>query len=265
MTPIGCEQVDRAMDRELEDAGLPGGVRPHLQQCPRCRALYAWMVPPPSLAQVSPALATRITHSLLASLQPVKPLPASRVSMLQIAAIFGFFTMSLLVLMGTAGASHMTWPQILAMTVLLTTGVCFLSASLSWQMRPGSYHRVTITALLGIFGVGLLTGMALLFPWQSSPAFASQGWPCLVGGVGMAALAGLLLWLIARRGAPLSLTTMGVTLGATGGLLGVTVLQFKCPHQEASHLLVWHASVFPIAIGTGFLLGRLVEHFRRRA
>jgi hypothetical protein len=223
------------------------------------------MVAPPSLAQVPPALATRITHSLLASLQPVQTLPSSRVSVLQIAAVFGIFTMTLLVLMGTAGASQMTSLQLLAMTVLLGTGVCFFSASLSWQMRPGSYHRVTITALLGIFGVGLLTGMALLFPWQSSPAFASQGWPCLVGGVAMAAPAGLLLWLIARRGAPLSLTTMGATLGATGGLLGVTVLQFKCPYQESSHLLVWHASVLAIAIGSGALLGRLAEHFRRRA
>src|SRR4029077_7430607 len=133
--------------------------------------------------------------------------------------------------------------ELLAMAALYATGVSLLAVSLAWQMRPGSYRRVSTTALLGAFGIGLLLGMALLFPWQSSPAFALEGWPCLLGGLGIAVPGALLLWLVVRRGAALSFTTLGATLGATAGLLGVTVLQFKCAHQEASHLLVWHTGV----------------------
>ena len=254
MLPIACEQVDLAVDRQLGNAGLLPDVELHLQACPRCRALYTWMAAKPPLAQVPPALAARITHSLAASLEPVQLLSPVSVSVLQILAVFGVFALTLVLLMGTAGASRMTIVEFVAMAALLATGVCLFAVSLAWQMRPGSYRRVSTTALLGAFGVGLLIGMALLFPWQSSPAFALEGWPCLLGGLGMAVPGALLLWLVVRRGAPLSVTAMGATLGATAGLLSVTVLQFRCPHQEASHLLVWHAGVLALTTASGILL-----------
>jgi hypothetical protein len=61
------------------------------------------------------------------------------------------------------------------------------------------------------------------------------------------------------------MSAMGATLGATAGLLGVTVLQVKCPHQEALHLLVWHGSVLAIATGAGLLTGWLAQRSSRRA
>jgi Negative regulator of sigma F len=265
MTQTGCEQVDRALNGERGDAGLPDDVGRHLQACPRCRALYTWMAAEPPLAQVPRALAARITHSLVASLEPVQPLPPVPVSVIQILAVFGVLAMTLVLVMGTAGANRMTVLELLAMAALFATGVCLFAVSLAWHMRPGSYRRVSATALLGAFGIGLLLGMALLFPWQSSAAFVAEGWPCLLGGLGMAVPGALLLWLVVRRGAPLSFTAMGATLGATAGLLGVTVLQFKCPHQQASHLLVWHAGVLAITTGMGILLGRVAERFLRRA
>jgi hypothetical protein len=75
----------------------------------------------------------------------------------------------------------------------------------------------------------------------------------------MAVIAAALLWLAVRRGTPLSTITTGATLRTTAGLLGITVLQVKCRHQEAPHLLLWHGSVLVIAVGTGALSGWLAQ------
>src|SRR5579871_2871458 len=45
--------------------------------------------------------------------------------------------------------------------------------------------------------------------------------------------------------------------GAMAGLLGVTVLQFRCIHQNAWHLIVWHGAVLVVSAGAAALLGGL--------
>jgi hypothetical protein len=161
--------------------------------------------------------------------------------------------------MGTVGLEHMSRFQLLAISAVLATGVCLFSASLASQIRPGSYQRVSGIALVAVFGVGLLTGMALLFPWRAARPFLAQGWPCLLGGLGVAAPGAILLWIVLRRGAALSAVTLGATIGATAGLLGVTVLQFKCPLQEAPHLLVWHGGVLVTATVAGAAVALLAH------
>ena len=59
----------------------------------------------------------------------------------------------------------------------------------------------------------------------------------------------------AARLAPL----LGATLGATAGLLGVTVLQFRCPLQNAPHLLVWHGGVLVVATVAGSAVALLAH------
>jgi Negative regulator of sigma F len=195
--------------------------------------------------ELDPALRARITSSL--------------------ADLFTVLAAAMVGLMGTAGWERMTVPQLLGITALLASGVCLLALLLAWQMRPGSYRPMGTATAIGAFGVGLLTGMALLFPWGSSQAFVAQGWPCLASGLGVAIPGVLLLWLLVRRGAPLSFPHLGASLGATAGLLGVTVLQFHCPHQEALHLLAWHGSILLIATAIGVFVGLLAERLARRA
>jgi hypothetical protein len=199
------------------------------------------------------------------SLQPVKPLPPLRVSIAQLIVLFVVFSSALVAVMGTVGFTRATLLQVVGIGVLLTTGVCLFSVMLACQVRPGSYQPVPGLTVLAAFGLGLLTAMGVLFPWGAAPRFVAQGWPCLLGGVSVAVPAAALLWLVVRRGAPLSMSSMGATLGATAGLLGVTVLQVKCPHQEALHLLVWHGSVLVIATGAGVLAGWLAQNHSTRA
>lgn len=62
-----------------------------------------------------------------------------------------------------------------------------------------------------------------------------------------------------RRGVPLSAGAFGGTLGAIAGLLGLTVLQFRCIHQDAAHVIVWHGGVVAVSIAAGVLLARMIE------
>jgi hypothetical protein len=235
----------------------PENVRAHLVECEQCRALFDSLAGAPSPAPIPPSLYRRISHSLADSLTPVRPLPAFHISLMQIILLFVVLSGTLIAIMGTAGVQHMTTAELLVMSVLLGSGIYLFSLSLAWQMRPGSYQPIRVTGILGAFGSALLGGMVLLFPWRASPMFASEGWPCLISGLAMAVLAAALLWVIVRRGAPLSFRTTGAALGATAGLVGVTALQFQCPHQEAPHLLVWHGTVLAIATGLGVITGQV--------
>lgn len=257
MSSPECTQIDRVLD--LKGSLLSEEARQHLDRCPSCTTLYDWMREGSRSSSISPALELRITHSLQASLRPVKPLPPLLVSIAEFIARFAVLSWGLIAVMGTAGIARASLIQIVGIGVLLTIGVCLFSAMLGNQMRPGSYQPVRWHIMLAAIGIALLTSMGVLFPWDEGSRFVAQGLPCLLAGVSMAVPAAALLWLAVRRGALLSMIKTGATLGATAGLLGVTVLQAKCPHQEAPHLLAWHGSVLLIPIGAGVLTGWMAQ------
>jgi hypothetical protein len=257
MSLTECTQIDTVLDGE--GSLLSEGAMQHLDQCPHCRSLYDWMSEASRAASISPAREQRIAHALRMSLPHVKPLPPLRVSIASLIVLFVALSGGLIAVMGTAGIARASLTQIVGIGVLLTTGVCLFSAMLAKQVRPGSYQHVPWQMALAAIGFALLTAMGVLFPWDLAPRFVGQGLPCVLAGVSMAVPAAALLWLAVRHGTALSIITTGGTLGATAGLLGMTVLQVKCPHQEAPHLLAWHGSVLLIAVGSGVLAGWLLQ------
>ncbi len=264
---LACKQVDGELDSVF---GAPVGslsepARRHLAECERCRELYEWLLRAPARLDPSPEVCSRIRQALAASLAPVTPLPPARVTAARLAALFVFFLVGMLAVMGAGGVDRMTQLQILAMSGVLAGGVALLSLSLAWQMRPGSRHRVAVEAGVCLLSLAVLLAMALLFPWRWPEAFFRQGWMCGLMGAGAAAAPGaILFWLMIRRGSPLSLTRFGATLGAMAGLLAVAVLQFECRQQEAWHLLAWHGGVLVASVAAGAAAGRLAELRRAR-
>ena len=209
--------------------------------------------------ELSPDLHRKISGSLTASLQPVKPMPATRVLAGQVAALFLVFAAALIAMMGVTGFRTMDTWQALGIVAILAVGVSLLSLVLAWQIRPGSQQRISAMLAWACLGVGFLTGAALLFPWRGAEAFASRGWPCLLAGSAVAIPGGVLFWLLTRRGVPLSAGAFGGTLGAIAGLLGLTVLQFRCIYQDAAHLLVWHGGVLILSITAGVLVALAID------
>ncbi len=216
--------------------------------------------PAPSL---SPDLHRKISGVLTDSLQSVKPMPTAGVLAGQFAAIFVVFAAALIATMGITGFRTLDSLQAIGILTILAVGVLLLSLVLAWQIRPGSQQRISASLSWACFGVGFLTGAALLFPWRGAEAFIARGWPCLAMGSAVAIPGGILFWLLSRRGVPLSAGTFGGTLGAISGLLGLTVLQFRCIHQDAAHLLVWHGGVLLVSIAAGMLVAVAIERVVR--
>jgi hypothetical protein len=186
-------------------------------------------------------------------------MPAAHVLSGQFASIFLVFAAALIAMMGVTGFRTLDAWQALGIVAILAVGVSLFSLTLAWQIRPGSLQKIPAKLSWACFGVGFLTGAALLFPWRGAEAFVSRGWPCLLTGSAVAVPGGVLFWLLARRGVPLSAGAFGGTLGAIAGLLGLTVLQFHCLYQNAAHLLLWHGGILVLSITTGLLVALAIE------
>jgi negative regulator of sigma F NrsF-like protein len=209
--------------------------------------------------EFSPDLQRQIIDAIGDSLRPVRPLPAVGVLSGQFAAIFLLFAAALIAMMGVMGFRTLHAWQVLGIVAILAAGVALFSLALAWQIRPGSQQKFPASLSWACFGVGFLTGAALLFPWRGTEAFVSRGWPCLLAGSAVAIPGGVLFWLLTRRGVPLSAGTFGGTLGAIAGLLGLTVLQFRCLYQDTAHLVVWHGGVLVLSIAAGVVAGLVIE------
>jgi hypothetical protein len=194
-------------------------------------------------------------------------MPRTGVLALQFASVFVVFATALIATMGITGFRTLRlWPA-LGMVAILALGVTLLCTALAWQIRPGSLQKIPAVSSWLCFGLGFLAGAALLFPWHAaeglvSHAFLAHGASCLLAGSAVAIPGGILFWLLSRRGVALSATVFGGSLGAIAGLLGVTVLQFRCIYQNMAHLVVWHGSVLLVAIAAGVLLARMLDRNR---
>src|ERR1019366_5363418 len=121
--------------------------------------------------ELSPDLHQKISGALVGSLQPVKPMPATRVLAGQVAALFLVFAVALIAMMGVTGFRTMDIWQAVVTVAILAVGVSLLSLVLAWQIRPGSQQRISAMLAWACLGVGFLTGAALLFPWRGAKAF----------------------------------------------------------------------------------------------
>ena len=261
---FGCESVDTEFDRLLSapDSEIPSSIRRHLGECARCRDLYAYLSAPPAKVALSTEICDRAQKALVSTLKPVRPTPSTRILALQLFLAFLILAVLMVSMMDTAGFRAMETWQLIAIGAVLTGGAILLSASLAWQMRPGSLHRVSARNAIVILGTAFAAGAAILFPWDTPAGFFRLGLHCLGVGSMMAvpavALFGVLVW----RGAPLGLGTLGGTLGALAGLLAMTVLQFTCGLQDAGHLVTWHGGILVLTTLVGIVIGRYGSRIR---
>ncbi|MGA7340142.1 MAG: NrsF family protein [Terracidiphilus sp.] len=197
----------------------------------------------------------RAADSIKATLVPVRPLPPAWVMtggvMLVCAAVslagaaragfFGFAKMDLL-------ERALIFPALLLFA--WAAGNAFVD-----EMIPGSLRRVSPGALLGFGCAALLGVFGFLFRDYHTDHFVSVGIVCLLTGLLHALPAGLLSWLVLRRGFAVNFVSAGLAAGMLGGLAGVGVLELHCPNFEAAHVLVWHTAVVPLSGLLGALAG----------
>jgi len=242
---------------------LPDAVRRHFADCPRCAELYRLILTQSGEELIPDGLGERIRVNLHRDLRPVKPLPSTRVLALRFLAILVVLGVPLLFFMGGGGLERMSVTQLAAVTALLGGTAILLAVSLSWQMVPGGCQRISIPLLLAAFGTGFSLVVAALFPWEGR-GFVDAGWECAGAGLLISVPVGAVLLYLVTRGAPLSFGKLGASLGAASGLLGLTVLQFHCPIQDAAHVLFSHGSILVLSTAAGAILGLAAERLSAR-
>ena len=223
------------------------------------RRLEEWASAPPD-TQLSPEIRRKVQVMLSSSLTPVKPIPSPNRLVFVFLAVFTVCAVGLIAIMNKAGFHLMTGVQMALMAAILASGGILFSFTLAWRMVPGSRWGLPFSLVLTLSGLVPIAGISLLFPWRTSSAFVSEGWPCAVLELIIAIPSAVVYWLLARRGALVASPGLGATLTGLAAFLALTPLQFQCMFQQAPHLLVWHGGTAVLLIGLGVLIGELRRH-----
>ena len=205
---------------------------------------------------VDRALLERIQSRIQADARPVRPLAARWV--------LGAELIAVALLVGFAAAWRVGFYAIHKFTagqaapIFASLGVLIILAAgaVTAAMIPGARQWVRPAPLTGIACLLLAGVFAAVFSDYSTSRFVPDGIACLKAGLMTAIPAGLLAWLVMRRGFVIS----GAAAGALAGLAGVLMLELHCPIFEAPHAMVWHVAVIPVSA----MLGTAMARVRRR-
>ena len=262
---MDCAQVTSYLDAAAATPGCepPPEVRGHLQQCPRCRALWKFArEPEPKPLTLDPAAVERIECRLLQALRPVRPLPARNVLTGGFVAIFVAVSALTLLAVGSGGRPAITLSQLLGLlaAVVLTAGAA--GFWLSGAMTPGEKRWTGATTLCAgaLLALGLV--VAFLFPWEMPNSLLAGSLKCFRAGLLFSIPAVAPLALLISRGCALSMRAVGAVAGLLAGLVGFLVLHIECSLYAAPHIAVGHLTGPLAAAAAGYGFGFILEKVR---
>jgi hypothetical protein len=213
------------------------------------RRLDAWVAS--QSADLSPDTQEKIKAMLATSLQPVKPIPPSGRLVLVFLGVFAVCALALIAIMAKLGFQLGMGAPVASITAIVAVGAILFACTLAWQIVPASRLVFPFWLALAVTGLGVVGGMASLFPWRTMQNFTAEGWPCAVMELAIAILAAAIFWLLARRGAIFPTVSLGAGIGGLAVFLAMIVVQTQCMFQQAPHLLVWHAGTAAVFIALG--------------
>ena len=234
----------------------------HLEACEHCRKVWEF---PGGSSESDPATDEQhleITRSITESLEPVTPVPGSRLLTLGFLLIFGLLSAAFVAWSGIRGTAAMGWAQFAGVLGIVGAAAFLLAFTLSREMVPGEKRLLTPARLFLVSLVPLFLTVFLLFPWESGNNPAPQSWHCFKAGCMFSLPAAGLVVLVLRRGAVLSLGVVGAGAGLLAGLVGVVVLHFGCGIPNAPHIALAHLGVPLIGAVIGGLMGRGLRRLR---
>lgn len=258
---MNCRDIDALIGSLASGAQPSPEAAAHIAGCARCRLLVAAMRQNPEPAAPSAEQVVRIRGTLLADLKPVRPLPASGVWWFAFLCVLAAVVTAGVAHLGTAGWHTQAALQRTAVLTVLAAAAGLLTISLSRQAVPGARLSVSPYALVSAFWGILVAIFLTLFHPLPEATFVSTGLVCLKIGLECALPAGILCWLLLRRGAVLNPVPAGMVTGALAGLGGLVVLEIFCPNMNRYHKLVWHLGAAVISALAGAGVGTIVEHF----
>lgn len=204
---------------------------------------------------VDPKVLEPIAASIKASIHPVRPLPPGWILATGLVLICAAVSLAGAAHSGFFGIVKMDWLQRGLIFPLLALLALFASSTFAGEMIPGSRRHVSPGAQLTVGVLALLVAFAALFRDHQVDHFIPVGLACLFTGLFYAFAAGLLCWLLLRRGFAVNTVSAGFVAGTLAGFAGVGMLELHCPNFQIAHLLVWHAGVVPVSAALGALAG----------
>jgi hypothetical protein len=198
----------------------------------------------------------RITESIAASMRPVRSIPPRWVLSAGAALICAVVSLAGGWGLGFAGIAKMNMPERAAVFSALVILMLATARELVCTMIPGSRRWFSSGRLLAVAGLCLAAVLAVYFRDYQTTRFLHAGLVCLGIGLMHAIPAGLLSWLVLRRGFAVDRVSAGLAAGTLAGLAGVGMLELHCPNFQAAHVLVWHVGVLFASGGLGALCGR---------
>jgi hypothetical protein len=244
-----CREVDEALIPTAGDE-LPPQVREHLASCDSCRKLASAMALAGSPPAFSPGVRDRVHNSIPATIARVQPLAPAVFWIILFLLLFAGIGVGAAARFGIYG-----WPVLntaartLIFSVLLVVSVWAAFAT-AHQMRPGSRTtRSGVLLLLTVVSMEIV--FFLVFDDYSLGHFLRAGLRCLGLGMLTAVPAGVLVWLLVRRGYILAPISAGCSIGAFAGLTGLFALELHCPILTIPHVAIWHAAVVAVSAAFG--------------
>src|SRR5271165_4619915 len=216
---------------------------------------------------LDPALLSRVSTAMTASLRPVRPMAAAPVLALQLLSISVLLAVASAWWLGSYGIRKMDvaeigsiFPALLIFTWLaaLLSVAETTPGGLRWKnpkiMEPVMRNRGMLLLVVILIWTGVA---AVFFHDYDLGSFVPQGTSCLRAGLAVALPAGAASWLILRRGYAVSPVGAGLAAGTLAGLAGLIMLELHCPNFRAPHVMVWHTAVVPVSAFAGAVLARI--------
>ena len=263
-TPLSCSEA------ALRIACYTGGqispdLEEHLQSCQSCRRIMQAMNEHSQPVTPDPKHVQDVKAALLEGLRPVKPLPSPQIL---------FFTLAVLLFtalsVGGALFGIRNWESLALQTrasifgPLLFAG-CMLALAVVRHMTPSGGKSSTLAIWsVAAFAVVVATVFSE-YSWLDESGFVQRGLKCHSVGLIYVAAAGLVSWLVIRRGALLSGITSGAIGGGLAGLVGIAGIELRCPSPNLAHILAWHLPLVLVGILAGLAIGAVAQFLRFRA
>ena len=255
-----CGEVSKHLDKANSHGWgkLPNLVREHIEQCQSCKTLWDFLAGQDT-AELTPELRSRINRTVEQSLEPVTPLPSTRLLTLGFLLIFGLISAVFVGISGLSGADAMGNMEFTGMLSVIGAAAFLGAFTLSREMVPGGKKMLSAPRLFLLLLVPLFLAVSVLFPWDFSRNILPDSWRCFRQGFMFSLPAAGLVVMLLRRGAVLSLGVVGAGAGLLAGLVGVVVLHFACGMNNAAHVALAHLGV-PLA---GALIGAAIGNLLR--
>lgn len=253
MHPMTCDEFDALLDLG-DPRSSSEQARQHVQICPRCRALVEALDGNQDCALPASALA-KAEAAAVADLAPVhalsSPLIAAAGTLVPLALLVG---VSVFVFGSHGWAARLPWQR--AASYLGAGSVLVLSLAAALRERepglslaaPWRYGAAALATLLW-------AGPFVLYEFRPEDRFWKHGPLCCCDGLLVGFVAGVVIWLVMRRGYLLSPLRAGWFAGVAAGCLAFIVQETYCPVVESGHSALWHGGVVAVLGIAGWVAG----------